>query len=986
MMSNSSRQSNDRKAPPPGPAAGGGAVDPSSGGATTLYFQCPACKKTYHLRIQLGQKVQCACGNRFFLRSEDLVAPARRARVAAPVGARLKPGDTLGRCRVLRYLGGGSTGQVFLAEHTVLHIHVALKVLTTKAASDPEYRERFLREARTAAELDHPNVVRVLDCGIENDCPYLVMQYIEGGTAADRLARGPLPVAEVLAIGRDAGRALLEAENRGIVHRDIKPQNLMLTPEGQCKLADLGLARHVSGAGKTAGLTQDARGMGTPYYMPPEQIRDARSVDSRADIYALGATLFHLAAGRPPYPGKNAIEVLRKHLDSPIPSLQEIDPKIPRNLDLVIQHCLRKNCEERYQSVGEFLHDIETLIRNPHAPPRNLIAGRRGRVHAETMRRHRLEWVLGFILVTILLAPFAWRIPRGFQGRVPLPSLVPADTDPVRREILLLKRGLAAGGPRIERAELEARLAAAYARAREMERALGYLSAFFRDCRYLPRRQRSLTLPWLRRVALEFLNGVPGNPELRAAMDSLRGLSRGVFAPRQLFLDRASLEAIARAARLHAVVLPASDFWGEFRYGFRNPAGKLDFYATHRDLESGEEDGGGSPALSAARVRDGRLAAAAPSAAGCRLLWRIPPGPLFQCRMVLDFAERTGAVECFVGVPDYWAGVPVGGRFRIEVAPLSGKNRVRIRVFKRGNLLAKSTAPLSPDRTVSLAMSVALPGVSIRVGGRKICTFEIRERGRRSLPGKLGIRLVGSAAMRAFVVRLPVEELVKPEARENLAFCSAFGYPSDRFDLPARFVLGCGPQIPERKTAAGTDLRRLLDRVDGLGVVLTRPAKPATGRRRLCAWFPLRRQTVVLPMDVRWGCVFRGGGISGGKTGAVPVQVQVYNFRKRRWETARAGQSRPIGAPGSPENGGRLVPFLFQRPATAPYVNVYDEILVRWTAAAPPANPGPDSAGSAGVPGPTAPILDYVLMVQHQLNPRPLETGLMEKASGREDP
>ncbi|NUN49115.1 MAG: protein kinase [Candidatus Brocadiae bacterium] len=275
-------------------------------------------------------------------------------------GDGLAPGTVVGRCVVIREIGRGGMGAVYLAKHQTLGVDVALKVLPAHIArASPDFAERFLREARVAAALRHPNVVAMMDADRDpgTGLHYIVEEYVDGGTLGSRLKKGPLAEKQALAAIAPVLKALEEARRQKIVHRDIKPDNILVTKDGKIKLGDLGLAKR-SGESQ-AGLTQAASAMGTPAYMSPEQIEDTSGVDHRSDLYSLGATLFHLLTGSPPYTGTEVIAILHKVMSAPIPDPRSRRPEISAGTAAICMKMLAKRPGERYQTAAEVLADMQ---------------------------------------------------------------------------------------------------------------------------------------------------------------------------------------------------------------------------------------------------------------------------------------------------------------------------------------------------------------------------------------------------------------------------------------------------------------------------------------------------------------------------------------------------------------------------------------------------------------------------------------------------
>jgi hypothetical protein len=258
-----------------------------------------------------------------------------------------------GRYRVLRLLGQGGMGAVYVAEHRVMRRLVALKVIKPVYTADPAAVERFRREVRAAAQLQHPNIVTAHDADRAGDRHFLVMEYVEGVSLAHLLReRGPLPVAVACAYVRQAALGLQHAHERGLVHRDIKPDNLMRTADETVKVLDFGLAALTAERGPD-GLTSANVVMGTPDYMAPEQAEDARAADIRADVYSLGCTLYELLTGQVPYPAPTGLRKVLAHRDKPLPSVRDLRPEVPPELAEVLARMLFKRPADRYQTPGE---------------------------------------------------------------------------------------------------------------------------------------------------------------------------------------------------------------------------------------------------------------------------------------------------------------------------------------------------------------------------------------------------------------------------------------------------------------------------------------------------------------------------------------------------------------------------------------------------------------------------------------------------------
>ncbi len=271
--------------------------------------------------------------------------------------------DRFGKCVIERKLGEGGMGAVYLARHETLGLPVAVKILPPDlAGGDPKFASRFVREARLAGQLRHPNIVSVLDAGIQDGHHYLVMEYIEGPTCREKVEKeGKLPWSEAVHIVRQAADGLGYAARKGIIHRDVTSDNIMLDSDGAARVTDMGLARDVASGGE--GVTQTGTSLGTPYYMSPEQINNAKDVDFRSDIYSLGITFYHLVCGCVPYTG-TTFEIMSKHVHAPLPSPKKHTPDLPDGVCDVIRMMTAKKPDDRYQTYEELCEDLDRLFRN----------------------------------------------------------------------------------------------------------------------------------------------------------------------------------------------------------------------------------------------------------------------------------------------------------------------------------------------------------------------------------------------------------------------------------------------------------------------------------------------------------------------------------------------------------------------------------------------------------------------------------------------
>jgi serine/threonine protein kinase len=279
-----------------------------------------------------------------------------------PLIRKIEPGDVIGRCRIIRELGRGGVGTVYLADHQTLRIEVAIKILSPSLSLDnPALGERFIREAQLAAQIRHANVIAVMDAALDepSGAYYIVMEYISGGSLAWHLRHGPLPEKKTLGIVAGIAEALIVAEDSRIVHRDIKPENILLDPRGTPKLADLGLAKNVIDT--RASITLGGSFMGTPAYMSPEQARDAKVADTRDDIYSLGATFYECLTGVPPFQGETPYNIMSELLTKPSPRPRDVRPELHVATDLVCRKMMAKSRDLRYSCARDLLRDLELV-------------------------------------------------------------------------------------------------------------------------------------------------------------------------------------------------------------------------------------------------------------------------------------------------------------------------------------------------------------------------------------------------------------------------------------------------------------------------------------------------------------------------------------------------------------------------------------------------------------------------------------------------
>jgi len=262
--------------------------------------------------------------------------------------------------KVLGKLGSGAMAVVYKAKQLSLDRTVAIKVLPRRFTEKPDYVRRFYKEGRIAAKLNHNNIVQAIDVGEAGGLYYFVMEYVEGKTLYDDLSRGKIfDEAEALEIVIQLAKALAHAHAHGMIHRDVKPKNIMINTDGVVKLADMGLARETSDV--EAARNEEGKAFGTPYYIAPEQIRGEVNIDGRADIYALGATFYHMVTGRVPYEASTPAEVMRKHIKETLVPPDHINTSLSTGLAEVIEVMMAKKKKDRYSNMEELLADLEAV-------------------------------------------------------------------------------------------------------------------------------------------------------------------------------------------------------------------------------------------------------------------------------------------------------------------------------------------------------------------------------------------------------------------------------------------------------------------------------------------------------------------------------------------------------------------------------------------------------------------------------------------------
>ncbi len=373
--------------------------------------------------------------------ANDTASQLVRAGVLTPFQARSllqgkHRGFRLGPYRILDHIGAGGMGQVFLAEHTRMHRLAALKVLTPRLALEPSMLERFYCEARAVAALDHPNIVRAYDTGYENGTHYLALEYINGGSLADRLcsAGGRLTTKEACDFVSQAAEGLQHAHDKGVAHRDVKPGNLLVDGSGVVKILDMGLAKFFEEPHGWSSLHL-ADVMGTTDYASPEQLSDCPASDHRSDIYSLGATLYHLVTGRPPFEGSTTAKLVAHHL-SAVPPAHSVCADVPPELSVVIEKMMAKNPSDRYQSANEVSAALRPFVadrvKSWREDARNQTEAAVNRSSAVTSSSCHMNWfAIGFVGTllasgTLLIAALLLRNPTSEAATTPATQSSPS--------------------------------------------------------------------------------------------------------------------------------------------------------------------------------------------------------------------------------------------------------------------------------------------------------------------------------------------------------------------------------------------------------------------------------------------------------------------------------------------------------------------------------------------------------------------------------
>lgn len=319
-----------------------------------IFFSCTVCKAEIEADFTMcGDTAQCpACGS-------ILLVPMPG----------IEKGMTMAGFVLEQKLGSGGMGEVWLANQTAMDRKVALKILSPGLTNDKEFVDRFMQEVKMSGKMEHPNIVTAFDAGMDKGVYYLATSYIDGVELGDKLKiEKIIPEKEALKITLEIAEALRYAwEDFKILHRDIKPANIMLDKKGSAKLMDMGISKSIS---EDHNLTMTGMIVGTPYYMSPEQALSKPNLDFRADLYSLGATLYHMVTGEVPYDAETAVAILTKHITDPLPPPRETNPKLSEQCADLLEIMLAKNKNDRQKSWEDAIQDIKNVIdgKSPATP------------------------------------------------------------------------------------------------------------------------------------------------------------------------------------------------------------------------------------------------------------------------------------------------------------------------------------------------------------------------------------------------------------------------------------------------------------------------------------------------------------------------------------------------------------------------------------------------------------------------------------------
>jgi serine/threonine-protein kinase len=381
-----------------------------------------ACADDPDLRHEVESLLSCdaRAGNSLAQAVRDIAGEA----ATSGRGLELSANQMLGKFLVLEKIGEGGMGDVYRAEDTTLEREVALKVLPTEVASDPERLARFEREAKTLAALEHPNIVSIhtLETDVVGESPasthtvhYLTMQLVEGQRLAELIPEGGMPFDQIIDLAVPLADALAAAHQKGVVHRDLKPSNVMLTKSGQVMVLDFGLAKlrpdgEPEETAELGGETLTRKGciLGTPPYMSPEQVH-GKQLDARSDLFSLGVMLYEMATGEQPFQGDSSPAVISSILRDVPPGVETMRPDLPYPLSRLIARCLEKEPEHRYQSADDLCRELEVLKREPRSMPVEWLRAARVSLYRHSTRRTRAAALGVLFVLTSIVGLYLYR-------------------------------------------------------------------------------------------------------------------------------------------------------------------------------------------------------------------------------------------------------------------------------------------------------------------------------------------------------------------------------------------------------------------------------------------------------------------------------------------------------------------------------------------------------------------------------------------------
>jgi len=816
-----------------------------------VVFKCPQCLTEHELGAgRIGLKVECPCGKKFHITDELVVVretPKRNVGEtisitwdnAPPPGADLTPPTqpeqaappadphssstsifptVIGKTRIIRQIGRGAWGVVFLAEHTTLNISVALKIISPRFAQNRDAVERFYREAKTSAKLNHPNIVRVLDCGTEGSLVYIVMEYINGGNLKTLVQqKGPMPLAQALDVLHSMALALEEAERHNIIHRDIKPDNIMISGQQQYKLADLGLAREEASTATHPELTAVSVAMGTPHYMSPEQALDARNVDTRADIYSLGCTFYYLLSGEPPYPGMDVRQILLNHVNGPIPHITDKVPSLSKPIDLIIRKCMAKEPADRYQNATELLQDIGIVRKNrfgvlianqePPDPGQPATVGKPGKSGKSQPRpepRKPILLMAAIALMTVLVIALGIHVATRGAKRSPVQpagakgSTVP--TDPREQEMATLIQQMA--NPQLlpeQRVIYKYRAAGMAAQLGKLDECMTHFTGALEATQELSVDARKDTMVEYK-GALEYLfAALADKPDkLEEYLFLLTPRINASLGERSTTVESNYLTRLVAPLGLHCKVTALPGFRVRFEYPFSSVDELADFIQPSRDWALGldgkwverQQQWAVLPSKQADQAGALVVGVDYPSA----LFWNMPHGKRFVVRYRaanLPKSEEFGYLSftcCATGVPSLSYA---DGGVRLIVA---GEDNAFNEVAVSENKVVTKTAfsviqeQGKPD-WVSVEIEATLPRLRFQVNDQEVFNGNLPDAF--SAEGSyMGPITMWKSVYSNLTIELPVADLMWAVRKGRTHVYPLMGFGTDRFDTRSSCCIG----------------------------------------------------------------------------------------------------------------------------------------------------------------------------------------------------